>query len=131
MREAEGQHRVRLQAEERSIGMVVDRTTGPVRQIRGIPDVVPMAMGKKKRVRFELLLFEKIEEAFRGVDGEAVAAEVDKVGVGGSEATAEGQGVRHPSPFLRPFVCVDDGVSDNQAQGSGRSGRVGEEGERR
>ena len=57
-------------------------------------------------------LFEKVEKAFRSVDGEAVIAELQKVGVGGGEAAAVAQGFRHRS-FLRPFVCVYDYVSVN------------------
>jgi len=37
--------------------MVVDRATSPFGEVGGIPDVIPVAMGEKERVRFDFLLF--------------------------------------------------------------------------
>jgi hypothetical protein len=50
--------------------------------------MVPVAVGEEKGVGLDFFLFEKVEEAFGGVDGEAVAGEVEEVGVGGGEAAA-------------------------------------------
>ena len=48
----------------------------------------------------DFFLFEKAEKAFRSVDGEAVIAELQKVGVGGGEAARKDQRFRHEnSPF--------------------------------
>jgi len=51
----EGEHGVRFEAKEGSVGMIVNRTTGPFRNFGGIPDVVPMSMGEKEGVRFDFL----------------------------------------------------------------------------
>jgi hypothetical protein len=86
--EAEGEHGVGLEAEGGGIGVVVDGAAGPVGEVGGVPDMVPVAVGEEKGVGLDFFLFEKIEEAFGGVDGEAVAGEVEEVGVGGGEAAA-------------------------------------------
>ena len=83
MGQAEGEHGVRLKAEKRGIGVVVDGATGPVGEVGGIPDVIPVTVGKEKGVWLDFFLFEEVEEALGGIDGEAVAVEVDDVGVGG------------------------------------------------
>ena len=85
--EAEGKHGVGLQTEEGGVGMIIHGATGPVREIRGVPDVVPVAVGKQEGIRLQLLFFEKFEESLGGIDGQAVAAKVQEVGVGGGEAT--------------------------------------------
>lgn len=108
--EAEGEHGVGLEAEEGGIGVVVDGATGPVSEVRSIPDVVPVSVGEQEGVGLDFFLFEKAEKTFRSVDGEAVTAEIQKVGVGGGEAAAVAQGFRHGSFFLRPFVSVYDYV---------------------
>lgn len=126
--EAKGEHRVRLDAKKRGVGMIVDGATSPVGEVGGIPDMVPVTVGKQEGVWFQLFLFEKIEEAFRGIDGQAVAAQIDEVGVGGGEATAVAQGFRHGSSFLRLFVYVYDDVWVSQKTGSER---VGDKGGRR
>ena len=95
MGEAEGEHGVGLEAEEGGVGMVVDGATGPFGEVGGIPDVIPVAVGEEEGVRLELFFLQKIEEALGGIDGEAVAVEVEKVGVGGGEAARIGQRFRH------------------------------------
>jgi len=102
--QAEGQHGIGLLAEKSSIGMIVDGATGPVGKISGVPDVVPVTVGKEEGVGFDLFLFEEIQKTLRGVDGEAMAAEVDEVGIGGGESAAIDQGFRHGDPLLNRFV---------------------------
>ena len=46
MGEAEGEHGVGLEAEEGGVGVVVDGATGPVGEVRSIPDVVPVSVGE-------------------------------------------------------------------------------------
>ena len=92
MGEAEGEHGVGLEAEEGGVGVVVDGATGPLGEVRGIPNVVPVSVGKEEGVRLELFFLQKVEEAFGGVDGQTVAVEVEKVGVGGGEAARVGKG---------------------------------------
>jgi len=55
--EAKSEHCVRLQAEECGVWMIVDGALGPVGQVRGVPDVVPVAVSEKESVRLELSLF--------------------------------------------------------------------------
>ena len=93
--QAEGEHGVGLQAKKGGVGMVVHGTTSPLREIGGVPDVIPMAVGKKKRIGFEVFLFQKVKEALWCVDGETVAAEIDQVGIGGGEAAGVGQRLKH------------------------------------
>ena len=95
MRQAEGEHGIRLQAEKSGIRMVINRATGPVSEFGGVPDVVPMTVGEEEGVWFKFFLFQKVEEAFRGVDRQEVSAEVDEVGVGGGKATRVGQRLKH------------------------------------
>ena len=100
MGQAEGEHGVRLKAEKRGIGVVVDGAAGPLSQVGGIPDVIPMAVGEEEGVGFDFFLFQKIEKTFGGIDGEAMTVEVDEVGVGGGEAARKDQRFRHEnSPF--------------------------------
>ena len=75
--------------------MVVDGATGPFSEVGGIPDVVPVAVGEKEGVRLNFFLFQKIEKALGGVDGEEMAIEVDQVGVGRGEATRISQRFFH------------------------------------
>ena len=56
-REAEGEHGVRLEAEKGGVGMIVDGAFGPLSEVGGVPDVVPMAVSEKKGVGPELFLF--------------------------------------------------------------------------
>jgi hypothetical protein len=98
--EAEGEHGVGLEAEEGGVGVVVDGATGPVGEVCSIPNVVPVSVGEEEGVGLDFFLFEKAEKAFRSVDGEAVIAELQKVGVGGGEAARKDQRFRHEnSPF--------------------------------
>ena len=93
--EAKGEHRVGLEAEKRGVGMIVDGATSPVGEFGGVPDMVPVTMGKQEGVWFQLFLLEKIKEAFGCIDGQAVAAQIDEVGVGGGEAARINQGFMH------------------------------------
>ena len=51
----EVEHGIRVEAEEGSVGMIVNRATGPFRNVGSIPDVVPMSVGEKEGVRFNFL----------------------------------------------------------------------------
>ena len=51
----EGEHGIRFEAEKGGVGMIVNGTTGPFRNVGGIPDVVPMSVGEKEGVRFDFL----------------------------------------------------------------------------
>ena len=53
LRKTEGEHSVRFDAEEGAVGMIVNRATGPFRNVGGIPDMVPMSVGEKEGVRFD------------------------------------------------------------------------------
>ena len=98
--EAEGEHGIGLETEKGGVGMVVDRAAGPVGEVGGVPEVVPVAVGEEEGVGLEFFLFEEVEKTLGGIDGEAVAVEVEEVGVGGGEAAAVAQGFRHEnSPF--------------------------------
>ena len=57
--------------------MVIDGASGPLRDSSGVPDMIPVAVGKKEGVRLNFFLFQKIEKALGGVDGEEMAIEVD------------------------------------------------------
>jgi len=92
---AKRKHRVRLEAEKRGIGVVVDGATGPVGEVSGIPDVIPVTVGEEEGVGLELFLLQEVEKPLGGIDGESVAVEVDEVGVGGGEAAAIAQGFGH------------------------------------
>ena len=52
---AEGKHGIRFEAEEGGVGMIVNRATGPFRNLGGIPDMIPMSVGEKEGVRFYFL----------------------------------------------------------------------------
>jgi len=93
--QAEGEHGIGFETEKSGVGMIINGTTGPVGEVCGVPDMVPVAVGKEKGVGFDLFLFEEIQKTLRGVDGEAMAAEVDEVGIGGGEAAGVDQGFRH------------------------------------
>jgi len=56
-REAEGKHGVRLEAEKGGVGMIVDGALGPLGEVSGVPDVVPVAVSEKESVGLELFLF--------------------------------------------------------------------------
>ena len=87
--QSEGKHGIRLEAEKRGFGMVVNVASGPVGQSGGIPDMVPVSVGQEKGIGLELFPLEKIEKAFRGVNGQKVATEIKEVSVGGSKAAGE------------------------------------------
>ncbi len=87
--QAESEHRVGLKAEGSGIGMVINRAAGPIGEVGGVPDMIPVAVGEKEGVRLEFFCFKEVEKAFGGVDGEEMAIEVDQVGVGRGEATAK------------------------------------------
>jgi len=108
--QAERKHGVRLEAQKGGVGVIVDGAAGPGGEIGGIPDVIPVAVGKEKGVWLEFFFLQEVEKTLGGIDGESVAAEIDEVGVGGSEAARKDQGFRHGSSFLRPFVTVYDYV---------------------
>jgi len=91
----EGEHGIRFEAEEGTVGMIVNWATGPFRNVGGIPDMVPMSVGDKEGVRFDFLFLQEIEEAFGGIDRKEMAAEVQKVGVGCGEAAGVGQRLVH------------------------------------
>ena len=110
LEQAEAKHGVGLEAEKSGIGMIINGATGPVGQVGGVPDVVPVAVGEEEGVGLDFFLFQKVEEALRCVDGEPVAAKIDQVGVGGGEAAGVGQGLRHQDSYLKRFVSVDDYV---------------------
>ena len=82
-------------AQEGGIGVVVDGALGPVGDVSGIPDMVPVAVRQEEGVRFYFFLFQEVEKAFGGIDGEEVAIVVVEVGVGGGEAACEGERFVH------------------------------------
>ena len=86
--QAKGEHGIGLKAKKGAVWVIIDRTTSPVGEVRGIPHMVPVTVGEQKGVRLDLFFLEEIEEAFRGIDGKTVTAEVDKVGIGGGESAA-------------------------------------------
>jgi len=51
----EGEHGIWFEAEKGGVGMIVNRTTGPFRNVGGIPDVVPMSVREEEGVRFDFL----------------------------------------------------------------------------
>ena len=108
--QAEAEHGVGLEAEKSGIGMIINGATGPVGQVGGVPDVVPVAVGEEEGVGFDFFLFQKVEKALRRVDGDPVVAEIDEVGVGGGEAAGVDQGFRHPFSCLKRFLAVGDYV---------------------
>jgi len=81
--QAAGEHGVRLKAEKCGIGVVVDGAAGPCGEVGGIPDVIPVAVGKEKGVWLELFFLQEVEKPLGGIDGQTVAVEIDNVGVGG------------------------------------------------
>jgi hypothetical protein len=83
---AKGEHGVGLKAEEGGIGVVVDGALSPIGDIGGVPDMIPVAVSQEERVGFDFFLFQEVEKAFGGIDGEEVAIEVVDVGVGSGEA---------------------------------------------
>ncbi len=92
---AKGEHGVGLEAEEGGIGVVVDGALSPIGDVGGVPDMVPVAVSQEERLGFDFFLFQEVEKAFRGIDGEKVASEVMEVGVGGGEAACEGERFVH------------------------------------
>jgi hypothetical protein len=108
--ETKSEHGIGFQTQEGGVRMVVDGATSPVGEIGGVPDVVPVTVGKEEGIRFELFLFQKVEKTFGCVDGETVAAKIDQVGVSGGQATGVGRRFRHRSSFLKRFAYVYDYV---------------------
>ena len=101
MGQAESEHGIGFQAEKSGVGVVVDGASGPFGQVSGVPDVIPVAMGKEKGVGFNLFLFQEFQKTFRSVDGKAVAVHVDQVGVGGGKAACVKQRFKHRSSAFR------------------------------
>ena len=101
MGQAESEHGIGFQAEKSGVEVVVDRATGPVGQVSGVPDVIPVAVGEEEGVGFDLFPSQEIQKTFRGVDGEAVAAEIDQVRVGGGKAACVKQRFKHRSSAFR------------------------------
>ena len=75
--------------------MIVDRTTGPFRNVGGIPDMVPVSVGEKEGVWLDFLFLKKIEEAFGGIDREKMAVEIQKVGIRCGKTAGVGQKLIH------------------------------------
>jgi hypothetical protein len=94
-RKTKGEHRVGVEAEKGGIGMVVDGASSPLRDSCSVPDMIPVAVGKKEGVGFEFFCFKKIEKALGRIDGKEMAVEIKNVGVGGSEATRISQRFFH------------------------------------
>jgi|APGre2960657468_1045069.scaffolds.fasta_scaffold12941_4 hypothetical protein len=80
--ETESEHGVGFKTEKGGVGMIIDGASSPLCDGGGVPDMVPVAVGKKEGVRFKVFCFEKIEKTLGGIDGEKVPLEVEKVGVG-------------------------------------------------
>ena len=95
MGQAERKHGVRLEAQKGGVGVIVDGAAGPGGEIGGIPDVIPVAVGKEKGVWLEFFFLQEVEKTLGGIDGESVAAEIDEVGVGGGKTASIGQRFRH------------------------------------
>ncbi len=72
--------------------MIIDGASSPLHDGGGVPDMVPVAVGEEEGVRFKVFCFEEIEKTLGGIDGEKVSLEVEKVGVGLSEAAGKEQG---------------------------------------
>ena len=68
--------------------MIINRTTSPVGEVRGVPDMIPVAVGKKKGIGLDLFFLQEGKETLGCIDGKTVTAEVDQVGVGGGETAA-------------------------------------------
>ena len=93
--ESKGEHRVGLKTEEGGVGVVVDGALSPIGDIGGVPDMIPVAVSQEEKVGFDFFLFQEVEKAFGGIDGEEVAIEVVDVGVGSGEAACEGERFVH------------------------------------
>jgi len=106
-RKTKREHGVGVEAEKGGIGMIVDRASGPLRDGCGVPDMIPVAVGKKEGVGLEFFCFKEIEKALGGIDGKEMAVEVEKVCVGGGEATCISQRFFH-----RLFARGDEGLRD-------------------
>ena len=119
MGQAKREHGVRLEAEKRGIGVVVDGAVGPCGEVGGIPEVIPMAVGEEEGIGLDLFFLQEVEEAFGGIDGESVAVQVNKVSVGGGETAAVAQGHGHKSSFIRPLATVYDFISVIRKRESG------------
>jgi hypothetical protein len=75
--------------------MVVDGASGPLRDSSGVPDMIPVTVGKKEGVRFEFFCFKEIEKALGRIDGKEMAVEIKKVGVGSGESACISQRFFH------------------------------------
>ena len=93
--QAEGEHGIGFKTEKRGVGVIVDGATGPVGKVSRVPDMVPVTVGQEERVRLELFFLQEVEETLRSINGEAVASQIDQIGVGGREAAAEAQRFGH------------------------------------
>ncbi len=74
--EAESEHGVGLETEKGGVGMIIDGASSPLCDGGGVPDMVPVAVGKKEGVRLKIFCFEEVEKTFGGIDGEKVPLEV-------------------------------------------------------
>lgn len=75
--------------------MVVDGASGPLRDSSGVPDMIPVTVGKKEGVRFEFFCFKEIEKALGRIDGKEMAVEIKYVSIGSGEATCISQRFFH------------------------------------
>ena len=75
--------------------MVINRATGPIGEVGGVPDMIPVAVGEKEGVRLEFFCFKEVEKTLGRIDGKDMSVEIKNVGVGGSEATRISQRFFH------------------------------------
>jgi len=80
--EAESEHGVGFETEKGGVGMIIDGASSPLCDGGGVPDMIPVAVGKEEGMRFKIFCFEEIEKTLGGIDGEKVPLEVEKVGIG-------------------------------------------------
>jgi hypothetical protein len=71
-RETESEHRVGFETEKGGVGMIIDGASSPLCDGGGVPDMIPVAVGKEEGVRFKVFCFEEIEKTLGGIDGEKV-----------------------------------------------------------
>lgn len=93
--QAERKHGIRLETEKSGVGVVVNGATGPIGEVGGVPDVVPMTVGKQEGVRLDLFFSQEVEKTLWGIDRKAVTSEVDHIGVGGGQSARVGQRFTH------------------------------------
>jgi hypothetical protein len=96
-----GEHGVGVEAEKGGIGMVVDGASGPLRDSSGVPDMIPVTVGKKEGVRFEFFCFKEIEKALRRIDGKKMAVEIEEMEEGDEDIEVEEDEVEEEKPNKR------------------------------